>query len=181
VKKDRRDEKPLVGRPDGAGRSDAPRDRVVRHLHRLLGSVAAAGMVAGCDPPPIVCDPLPPPIRCAEDPPSAYLQTQLSVDARWGADDRVDVRLRVDRIGGGSGELSFQGDPIVRRGGALLQKERAQTSLTFACRADTASDRLDVEVPMTCDAQPLRPLLSLDISGARSSGTQVPYQIIVTP
>jgi hypothetical protein len=181
VKKDRRDEEPLVGRPDGAERSDAPRDRVVRHLHRLLGSVAAAGMVAGCDPPPIVCDPLPPPIRCTEDPPSAYLQTHMSVDARWATDDRVDVQLRVDRIGGGSGQLSFLGDPVVTRGGTLLQKERTETSLTFACRADAASDELDVEVPMTCDARQLRPLLSLDVTGARTSGTRVPSQIIVTP
>jgi hypothetical protein len=181
VKKHRSDEKPPVGRPDGGGRSDAPRDRVVRHLHRLLGSVAAAGMVAGCDPPPIVCDPLPPPIRCTEDPPSALLRAHLLVSAAWGADDRVDVQLRIYDVGDESGRLSFQGDPVLIRGGTLLQQERTATSLTFACRADAASDKLDVEVPMTCDALALRPLLSLDVTGARTSGTLVPSQIIVTP
>ncbi len=174
-------EEPPAGKSDGGGRSDAPRDRVARRLHRLLGSMAAAGMVAGCDPPPLVCDPLPPPIRCTEDPPSALLRAHLSAYATWGVDDRVDVQLRIHDVRDESDNLSFQADPVVIRGGTLLQTDRTATSLEFACRADAASDKLDVEVPMACDAQALRPVVSLDVSGERTSGARVPSQIIVTP
>jgi hypothetical protein len=165
-------------RPEGSVPANVPaspsaaRQRTLRHLRGLLAkAVAGAALGAtGCDPPPIVCDPLPPPVDCT-DLAAGDVARWLTGDATWiGTAAEAGIRVRLSFYGS---EVTFVGSPTVDAGTTQdVEADMGELTFTYVPAAGVETARVSVMVQCRSDSATV--VMMLDLQGTAAPGVAVP-------
>jgi hypothetical protein len=151
------------------------RDRVRRHLRKLVVAGSATGAAIHLAACPVVCDPLPPPLECAADPSMYVLLEHAWPSAAWTqVEGQWVVRVTVDV------QLDSQDDPLALAGppelldATLLGETHTASHLEFTCVPHAGVTVVDVQVPTDCNGGASHLRFTMGVGEVPSADAYIP-------